>query len=115
MKKYLIPLILLSLVFGQFRRVNIEAIAPFVDVDVDSSLQEMNASDGVLYRVWVISTNSDDMWLRFYDQTADTIATGGVKSDAVLKLLVPENDGAGSDVQFYDFGPYGLPFQKGIK
>lgn len=115
MKYLLIPLMFLSIAFAQYRHINIEAISPYTDADADSSLQEINDSSGFLFSVWANNPNAKAVFLRFYDTADDTIATGAVESSSVLVFELIGGVDSTNAFQKVDFGPYGLPFQNGIK
>jgi hypothetical protein len=114
MKKYLLLIFMLAVAFGQYRRLNIDAISPYYDGDADSTLQVINSGSGFLYAVFVELTSADTLFLRFYDTAEDTIAVGTVESGSVLNFEIAGTTATSAVVPFY-FGPFGLPFQAGIK
>ena len=107
--KKLIPLLMISALLGQGRNFEVEAITHFYDADVDSTLQAMNSSDGVLYSVLVSNPNGIAIDLRFYDTPADTVATGETP-DFSFRVRAPDS----SQVSI-PLGPHGVHFIDGIK
>jgi len=67
---------------------NAGGMDPFLDEDVDNSVQTLKASAGSLYMLQVYNSNAVDCFLQLFDTTTPVVGT-----DQVLSFLIPAGDG----------------------
>lgn len=111
MKKYIL-IFLISICFGQFRDIEIDAITHFFDADADSTVQTLNSSSGFLLMVEVQNLNLSDAWFHLYDAVLCTVGT----TVPSMSIHVPGGDGTayyGSKIVNFQFT--GLVFENAIK
>lgn len=78
----------------------------FRSLDIDESEEEIKASAGTVYGVWVTNTATSTRWVKFYNATAANVTVG--TTTPVITIGIPGNS---SDDISGNFGPGGMGIQ----
>jgi hypothetical protein len=75
----------------------------FRSLDLDETEEEVKATAGCVYAVWVTNTATSTRWLKFYNATAANVTVG--TTTPVITIGIPGNT---SDDIAGSFGPGGI-------